>query len=140
MKNLIIISILIYNVSLIAQNKSKTCTLTVNLTNFEESGKYVQVGLYNSKANWLKINFLGKKVLVENGKAVVIFKKLPLGVYAISCFFDLNDNDDLDSGFMGIPKEPFAFSNSASAFFGPPSWEKASFTLASDKKEVSIKF
>ena len=133
--------LLFFNVSfLLAQEETKNGTLVVTLTDFEESGKYVQVGLYNAKANWLKKTFKGEVSLVEEGKTKVVFKDLPQGKYAISCFYDLNGNTDLDTGFMGVPNEPYAFSNNATALFGAPSWRKASFSVDSNEKRISIKF
>lgn len=35
---------------------------------------------------------------------------LPTGDFAISLFQDLNQNTELDTGFFGIPKEPYGFS------------------------------
>ena len=33
---------------------------------------------------------------------------------------------------MGIPNEPYAFSNNAPARFGPPDWEAAAFVVGAD--------
>ena len=63
--------------------------------------------------------------------------ELAPGHYAISIIHDENNNDKLDTNFMGIPKEGFGFSNNPRIFFGPPSFEKASFEF-SQSKEISI--
>ena len=47
-------------------------------------------------------------------------------------FHDENENGELDTGFLGIPKEDYAFSNNASGVFGPPSYDKAKFELTAD--------
>ena len=51
------------------------------------------------------------------------------GKYAISIIHDENNNDKLDTNFIGIPKEGFGFSNNPRIMFGPPSFEKASFEI-----------
>ena len=54
---------------------------------------------------------------------------LPAGEYAVSIMQDRNDNRELDSNFVGMPTEPWAFSNNATGSFGPPGWEQAKFSL-----------
>ncbi len=56
---------------------------------------------------------------------------LPTGDYAIRVMHDINGNDKLDSNFVGIPNEPYGFSNNAGSF-GPPKWDKAKFTVKGD--------
>ena len=61
---------------------------------------------------------------------------LDYGEYAIRVFHDENKNGELDTDFLGIPDEDYGYSNDASGFFGPPSWEKAKFYF--DKPEMTI--
>jgi len=56
---------------------------------------------------------------LENGQ--VELKSVLPGVYALRIFQDLNGNGKLDTGWMGIPSEPYGFSNNAMGRFGPPS-------------------
>lgn len=65
--------------------------------------------------------------------------ELPKGEYAISIYHDENNNKELDTNFVGIPKESFGFSNNAIGLMGPPSFEKAKIILNADKK-IQIKF
>ena len=53
----------------------------------------------------------------------------PAGDYAISLYYDENNNGTLDSNFIGIPKEPVALSNNARPKFGPPKYRDAVFAL-----------
>lgn len=64
---------------------------------------------------------------------------LPTGTYAITIFHDLNENSDLDTNAIGIPTEPFGFSNDPKLLFGPPSFSKASFKVNNSTKLISIK-
>lgn len=54
---------------------------------------------------------------------------LPAGEYAFRVMHDINNNDELDSNFVGMPTEPWAFSNNATGNFGPPKWENVKFQL-----------
>lgn len=61
------------------------------------------------------------------------------GTYAIAVFHDENNNDELDSNFIGIPKESVGFSQNPSFSFGPPDFEEADFKLADDKIHLTVK-
>ncbi|MEM9234859.1 MAG: DUF2141 domain-containing protein [Pseudomonadota bacterium] len=52
------------------------------------------------------------------------------GRYAIRAYHDVNGNGQLDTNVLGIPSEPFAFSNNAAANFGPATFEDAAFEVA----------
>ena len=54
---------------------------------------------------------------------------LPIGEYALSVFYDVNGNGELDTNFIGLPKEPIAISNNAISKFGPPKYAAAKFVL-----------
>ena len=48
-------------------------------------------------------------------------------------FVDENDNGKLDANAIGMPIEPYAFSNDASGSFGPPSFAQAKFVVGKEK-------
>ncbi|HBW82645.1 MAG TPA: hypothetical protein DEF79_01255 [Gammaproteobacteria bacterium] len=76
---------------------------------------------------------LVKKVTVGEAEGTI---ELEAGTYSIGFFIDKNDNEKLDTNFLGVPKEQFGFSNDAMGRFGPPSFEAASFTL--DEETILI--
>ena len=45
---------------------------------------------------------------------------------------DLNGNGELDANFLGMPREPWAFSNNAVGRRGPAKWEDAKFEISAD--------
>jgi uncharacterized protein (DUF2141 family) len=51
---------------------------------------------------------------------------------------DENANGKMDSNVIGIPIEPYAFSNDASGNFGPPTFEQAKFVVTKDAKKITI--
>jgi uncharacterized protein (DUF2141 family) len=57
---------------------------------------------------------------------------LPAGDYAVRVMHDRNGNEELDTNFVGMPTEPWAFSNNATGRFGPPTWEDVRFSLQAD--------
>ncbi|WP_109489256.1 aldehyde dehydrogenase family protein [Occallatibacter savannae] len=63
---------------------------------------------------------------------------MPPGRYAASVYLDENENGKLDSGFLGIPKEPVGASNNPHHRMGPPHFEDCVFTMNSSNLSLSI--
>ncbi|WP_194774462.1 DUF2141 domain-containing protein [Pararhodonellum marinum] len=80
-------------------------------------------------------------VKIEGNKAVVTFKDLPQGTYALSVFHDSRNVGKLRTNALGIPRDGYGFSNNASGTFGPPSFEKAAFQVKAgqNKHEINLK-
>ncbi len=73
---------------------------------------------------------------MKGGAAAFKFGLLKANDYAFKLFVDLNGNGSMDTNVIGIPKEPYAFSNNAMGLFGPPDFEKASFRI--EQCEMSV--
>lgn len=69
----------------------------------------------------------------------LIIEDLEPGVYAISIIHDENLNGKLDTNPVGYPTEKFGFSNNPKVYFGPPSFDKAAFSLEKGKKTIQIR-
>jgi uncharacterized protein (DUF2141 family) len=113
--------------------------LTVEVTGIVDVKGDVIITVFNDKAQWLKKSILRKKVAAKFEKVEVKFENLPDGDYAISVIQDLNSNDVLDRNFMGIPNEPYGFSNDATGNMGPASFDQAKFTITAAKKAISMR-
>jgi uncharacterized protein (DUF2141 family) len=77
----------------------------------------------------MKEIYKSAEIFIRDNKAQIIFSALKKGVYAYTFFHDLNKNKELDTNFLGIPKEPYGFSNEKKGRFGPPKFKEVSFTL-----------
>lgn len=62
------------------------------------------------------------------GTVNVVVPSVPMGTYAIQAYHDANNNDDVDQGFLGMPKEDLGFSNDVPVRFHAPSFNHAAFT------------
>lgn len=118
---------------------ANAATLEVEVTGIIEAKGSILVGVFNSKGEWLKKAITGSKEAAKIGKLVLTIENLPEGEYALSVIHDLNENGKLDSNLIGIPKEPYGFSNDAAGNFGPPSYEKALVKLNSEKLRITVK-
>lgn len=94
-------------------------------------GAHLMVAVYTEPAGWLRQPLTGHRFPLEaaaGGKLTVVLKDLPDGPLALSLFQDTNANGRLDMNAMGMPIEPFGFSNDAVDHFGPPTFEQAVLT------------
>lgn len=67
---------------------------------------------------------------------MVAFTGLENNHYAIAVYQDFNQNGILDRNWLGLPREPYGFSNNPSTFFGPPRFSRVSFEIKESKKIV----
>lgn len=111
---------------------AQTANLTVKTTGFRTNEGKVKVGLYNAEGKFLKETYLAITADINNLQAVVLFKDVPVGEYAVSIFHDENNSGKLETGFMGIPKEDVACSNNAKGKMGPPKYVDAKFVISKD--------
>lgn len=121
---LFLFGILFSNAQQIATNE-----ITVIVSNLNNNKGKVFVALYNSESNFLKKQIKGNISDIEKNSCTVTFKDIPNGIYAISLFHDVNNNNKMDTNFLGIPKEDYGCSNNAKGFMGPPKWEDAKFQI-----------
>jgi len=100
----------------------------------QSSDGYIAVGVYNDKQTFLKEGeaFTGVFVKAEEGVTRVEIPNLPNDDYAVCIFHDENGNKEMDTNFIGIPKEPLGFSIGKLKTFGPPSFAECSFEMTSD--------
>ncbi|NER17710.1 DUF2141 domain-containing protein [Spongiivirga citrea] len=137
MKKVILISFLLIAFSI--GHAQEAGSIKVNVINASSDEGKVLIGLYDSEASFLKKTYKGTMAKPVDGKCQVIFKDIPYGEYAVSIFHDENDNNKLDTNFMGIPKEDNACSNQAKGFMGPPKYKDAKFTLGKESITIPIK-
>lgn len=111
-------------------------TLTIEISGLAEATGSVYISVYSNSEDWLGEDTTAfvpvpiKDSLV--GELVVADVTLPEGEYAVSIYYDANGNGELDTNFIGIPKEPVALSNNAKPSFGPPKYKDAKFQLSAE--------
>lgn len=72
------------------------------------------------------------------GQTSCVFEEIEKGTYAFSVWHDVDDDGELDSNFVGVPKEPVGASNNAKGRFGPPKFQKAAVELSESTFEQSV--
>lgn len=114
------------------KEESKTITLTVGFEVTKYNKGSILFALYDSETNYMKSAMHNVKVKVENNKAIIKIENLSKGSYGFSFFHDVNNDGKLNKNFLGIPKEPYGFSNGEKGSFGPPDFEDIKFELKQD--------
>ena len=61
------------------------------------------------------------------------------GSYAIRAVHDVDADGDIDVNKLGIPTEPFGFSNDAMGTMGPPTFDQAKFTVRPGANSVTFR-
>ncbi|WP_109434560.1 DUF2141 domain-containing protein [Aquimarina sp. AU119] len=134
----LIVALLISNFFTNAQENINGITITVTVPNVTSSEGEVLFGLYDENTFMKAAPIKGEKSIITDGVAKITFTNVPAGVYAISCFHDINGNNRMDFEPNGIPKENYGVSNNSMSY-GPPMWGEAKFEVTSENLELEIR-
>lgn len=131
---------ILYPFQMSAQSKG-TATVTVVVNGIESKVGSIQIALFSTKASFpnekpYKANKLSLK---ESGEVRLTFKDIPFGEYALAVYHDKNDNDKLDTNLVGIPKEPYGFSNNHNPKFSRPDYEEAKVEIRQASQTLNVK-
>lgn len=102
-------------------------TVEVRVAGVTAKGK-VSVAVCD-KERFLKQCAYNASVPAQAGETVVSVKGVPPGTWAVVAYQDENSNGELDTNFLGIPKEPYGFSRDARSKFGPPGFADAAIEV-----------
>jgi uncharacterized protein (DUF2141 family) len=108
--------------------------LTIEVSGVTRDRGRIYVAVYD-RADTFPISgrqLVGQVLDPADRHVTVHFKDLTPGQYAAVAFQDSNGNGKLDKNFLGIPKEPYGFSNGARGSGGPPKFSEAAVTLSPD--------
>ncbi|MCB0794530.1 MAG: DUF2141 domain-containing protein [Flavobacteriales bacterium] len=75
----------------------------------------------------------------DKGVQEVRFDRVAAGDHAVRAFLDRNGNEVLDLNALGIPSEPFGFSQDAMGRFAAPGFKEASFSVGGDETRVAFR-
>ncbi|MDW3191505.1 MAG: DUF2141 domain-containing protein [Cytophagales bacterium] len=113
--------------------------LTVKVSKVKEVKGYMMIAVYDSAEKFLsKELVIGARVAVDDEVITHHFKNLPYGNYAISVYHDVDSDGELATNFMGLPKEPYGFSNGGTNMLGVPSFKRSAFAYNKLKQEINI--
>jgi len=119
------------------KSSSYADSITVTLTNIKILKGVIRIALYNKKENFPKEGKEYKTAVVPANSYKIRYKFLdiPDGWYAIALYHDINNDGKCNKNLIGIPIEPFGFSNNIKVKFSAPKFNKCSFYV---KKDVCL--
>lgn len=120
--------------------QAEAADLTILAEALEIRGALV-VAVFDSEAAWRarKGPVHQATVPVTQPAVQARFADLPPGRYAIMAYHDRNGDGRLNTLPVGLPTEPYGFSNGARGTFGPPSWRAAAFETGSSGTVQSLR-
>lgn len=139
MKFIFVILFLIQSALMVFAQSVQKGTVIVEITGIENKGGIMMVGLFKETDKFLEIPSFSNETIIQDESIISVkLENIPFDTYAISIYHDLNENGELDSNFIGIPKEPIGFSNNYFPKFGPPKFKKAAFDLKQNELKLNV--
>ena len=124
MKKMILLGLGMLFCSLVSAQK-----LTITVKNVSEHVGTIKIGVYD-EANYMKTTVASAEAKANSDEVTVTVALPSAGKYAVAIFQDKNGNNKLDTNFMGIPEEPFGFSNAKSYPMGTPKFKTAAVDIS----------
>lgn len=118
------------------QAHAQECAVSVSIANVQAVEGAILGALYDEQG-WGGESLANARASVTDGAPRLCFEAPP-GRYGVRLFHDRDGDGRLAANLVGIPTEPFGFSNDAPVQFGPPSFEAAAFDLGEDGSAITI--
>jgi uncharacterized protein (DUF2141 family) len=120
--------------------KTNRKPLNLTIENLGSPTAPVLIGLYGTGNKFLNETDTFKKYkFVPNGDILTAsITDLDYGTYAMALFQDMDNDGKIERNFIGIPKDPYAFSNNVRPAFKAPSFEDCCFEYSEDENTVEI--
>jgi len=117
----------------------KGIDISVSVNNITSNKGKVYFTLYNSKDNFYqRVAFSKETGEIKENSTAIVFTNVPKGTYAIICYHDANDNNQMDfDGYM--PVEDYGISNNSRSM-GAPQFEPAKFDVEDANLEFEVIF
>lgn len=126
MKTAVTLLLLLFNTIIYSQEKGTTIKVSVN--NIAGTEGTVQFGLYTEETFMVAPPLQTAEGTIEEGKTIVTFNNIEPGNYAVLCYYDKNDNKQMDFDTNGMPLESYGSSNNIMSM-GPPQWDDSKFEV-----------
>jgi uncharacterized protein (DUF2141 family) len=107
---------------------SAQSSLTVEIVELESNKGVVIVDLLDTTEESVR----DTTVKISDNKCIIVFEDVKNGQYAIRYFHDENSDEEMETNFLGIPKDGFGFSNDAMGKFGPKDFSEWLFEVSVD--------
>lgn len=116
--------------ALILSPAALAATLTIHIHGVKKSEGDMRASLCDSEMRYKK-DECKRDIIVSaiSDVTTIKFDNVPPGRYAFTILHDKNKNGKMDSNFLNIPREGFAFSNNIKPSFSEPPFRKVAFDV-----------
>jgi uncharacterized protein (DUF2141 family) len=114
-------------------------TIIIKITGLRSEKGQVRIAVFNSSETWLGEHpVYSSTIKVESQSVTWKLDDVPYGDYGIAVFHDENKNGKMDKNLLGMPLEPYGFSNNVRVILRAPKWEKGKVAVRNPTTEISI--
>ena len=114
----------------------QAATLTIRAEGVQPDGNMVYAGICDTSFQEATCPYRGRSAAVA-GTVELRIRNVKPGSYAIAVFHDRNGDGKLDRSFIGLPSEPYGFSNDVGRR-GPPNFDAARIVVRDPATTVVI--
>lgn len=128
----------------VAMAANSTGNLQVVINGIPNNNGVIRIALFNSSTAYNNSRYSANGAYktaiatIHDGTASTSFNALPYGEYGIKVFQDIDNSGTLKVSGMGIPQEPYGFSNNPSATWHMPSYNAIKFQVNQSSNSQSI--
>ena len=114
-----------------ARAQDAAATLVIHIQDVSPKGGTLRLGLYDEARypDDESAPVASADVRAEPGLTTITLSNLAPGTYAIQAYQDLNSNEEMDTSWLGIPREPFGFSRDAQPRLSKPRFSAVKFEV-----------
>ena len=113
--------------------------LTLVIKNMQTPDGPIVVGVYQQQNKFLDEKDEFKKYTIKPNKdGIVTIKDLDYGEFALALYQDVNSDGKINKNGIGIPKEPYAFSNNYKPVVKAPAYKDCKFAYNSAGSDTLV--
>jgi len=121
---------------LLAAPPADAASLVIRAEGIQSAQSMVYAGICDTSFEEATCPYRGRSP-ARPGVVELRIRNVKPGAYAIAVFHDTNGNGKLDRGLIGLPSEPYGFSNDVGRS-GPPSFEAARVVVKEPSTTIVI--
>ena len=130
----------VLNVTATFAETTSPALLTIRVENVSTDGGYVQVALYDraSYEGHDRSPVVETTVEAKSPETIVTLPNVRPGEYAVKMFQDVKRSGSFVTSALGLPEEPYGFSNDARPFLDQPKFDVTKFDISPGSKTIVI--
>lgn len=115
-------------------------SLVLQINNLKSPNAPVYLAFYSTNNKFLSQTdrFKAYKFIPDGNSLTINVSDLKYGQFAIAGFQDLNNDGECNKSKLGIPQEPYGFSNDVKPKMKAPTFSQCMFTYNETNQQVSV--